>query len=65
MVTWDGGGWVQTFALNEQFQNTAGTPAFFAPEMCKGISYAGVPTDLWALGITLCVPYIGYSLNDI
>mmetsp|Transcript_2849 Transcript_2849/g.5351 ORF Transcript_2849/g.5351 Transcript_2849/m.5351 type:complete len:701 (-) Transcript_2849:72-2174(-) len=43
----------QMIELTDKFQNTAGTPAFLAPEMCNSGPYSGVPTDLWALGVTL------------
>ena len=41
---------------------TAGTPAFFAPELCAGSSTPHMPTtkaiDIWALGVTLyCFVY--------
>eukprot|EP00002_Diphylleia_rotans_P013385 TRINITY_DN2617_c0_g3_i3.p1 TRINITY_DN2617_c0_g3~~TRINITY_DN2617_c0_g3_i3.p1 ORF type:complete len:421 (-),score=91.74 TRINITY_DN2617_c0_g3_i3:460-1722(-) len=34
-------------------KDTVGSPAFFAPEMLTGRSYAGRPIDIWAAGVTL------------
>ena len=34
---------------------TAGTPAFYSPEMCVKGSYRGYASDTWAAGITLCM----------
>lgn len=33
--------------------DTAGTYAFFAPEVCAGEEYNAYKADVWALGITL------------
>lgn len=32
-----------------------GTPAFYAPEMCDKGGYLGMPADIWAAGVTLCM----------
>ena len=34
---------------------TAGTPAFYSPEMCVKGSYRGYASDTWTAGVTLCV----------
>lgn len=48
-----------------------GTPAFLAPEACRGGKYKGKPADIWAVGVTLyCllyakVPFGGDSIAAI
>ena len=34
-------------------ENTVGSNYFFSPEICKGDSHSGKPSDIWALGATL------------
>jgi len=53
-------------------KNTAGSPAFLAPELCAaGTSPKGEPVDIWALGITLyCflfgkVPFMAENVLEI
>jgi [calcium/calmodulin-dependent protein kinase] kinase len=43
-------------AAGDVWLDTAtGTPAFYAPEMCQKGSYLGMPADIWAAGVTLCM----------
>mmetsp|Transcript_28781 Transcript_28781/g.21446 ORF Transcript_28781/g.21446 Transcript_28781/m.21446 type:complete len:225 (-) Transcript_28781:184-858(-) len=37
----------------DKLTSTAGSNYFFAPEICKGETYKGKKTDIWALGVTL------------
>jgi [calcium/calmodulin-dependent protein kinase] kinase len=38
---------------DDRVSQSYGTPAFMAPEACKGGVYQGKPTDIFALGVTL------------
>ena len=40
---------------SEWLDTATGTPAFYAPEMCRKGGYLGRPADLWAAGVTLCM----------
>jgi len=44
---------------NDSIEKSAGTPAFFAPEMCAKGTYRGRPADLWGCGVTLCMLVCG------
>ena len=41
---------------------SAGTPAFFTPEMCGGRPFSGRAADLWALGVCLYLFVYGAPL---
>ncbi len=38
---------------NDLVDTKAGTNFYFSPEACKGKSYRGKPTDVWACGVVL------------
>lgn len=38
---------------------SAGTPAFLSPEACTAGQYKGIPSDVWAAGVTLYVMLFG------
>ena len=44
----------------EQFNSTAGTPAFMAPEVCAGKIYDGRSADVYAVGATLFCIRLGH-----
>jgi tRNA A-37 threonylcarbamoyl transferase component Bud32 len=52
----------------KMIQNTVGSPAFLAPEVCSGNAYYGKGIDVWAVGATLFnmvfghPPFIGANL---
>jgi serine/threonine protein kinase len=37
----------------DDLQSTVGSNYFFAPEICKGDTYKGKMTDIWAIGVSL------------
>mmetsp|Transcript_32357 Transcript_32357/g.69910 ORF Transcript_32357/g.69910 Transcript_32357/m.69910 type:complete len:556 (-) Transcript_32357:72-1739(-) len=61
----------QVTADSDIIANTAGTPAFLAPECCKVGAFHGKPSDAWALGVTLYyfvagrIPFLASSLPEI
>eukprot|EP00316_Scyphosphaera_apsteinii_P020255 CAMPEP_0119316916 /NCGR_PEP_ID=MMETSP1333-20130426/41358_1 /TAXON_ID=418940 /ORGANISM="Scyphosphaera apsteinii, Strain RCC1455" /LENGTH=660 /DNA_ID=CAMNT_0007322697 /DNA_START=34 /DNA_END=2016 /DNA_ORIENTATION=- len=40
---------------DDAVKTATGTPAFFAPEMCRKGGYNGFKADMWAAGVTLCL----------
>eukprot|EP00762_Andalucia_godoyi_P006692 ANDGO_06219.mRNA.1 putative serine/threonine-protein kinase DDB_G0279405 len=44
---------------DDRVSQSYGTPAFMAPEACKGGTYQGRPTDIWALGVTVFALLVG------
>lgn len=44
----------------EQLRDTAGTPVFMAPEVCRGEKYSGQLADMWALGGTMYMLRMGH-----
>eukprot|EP00349_Pseudokeronopsis_sp_Brazil_P008174 CAMPEP_0202967920 /NCGR_PEP_ID=MMETSP1396-20130829/12969_1 /ASSEMBLY_ACC=CAM_ASM_000872 /TAXON_ID= /ORGANISM="Pseudokeronopsis sp., Strain Brazil" /LENGTH=163 /DNA_ID=CAMNT_0049693551 /DNA_START=1008 /DNA_END=1499 /DNA_ORIENTATION=+ len=40
-------------AGSDEIQSTAGSDYYFAPEVCKGITFKGRKSDIWACGVTL------------
>lgn len=56
---------------DDTVRGSAGTPAFMSPEACKGETYGGYKSDIWALGITLyallynVTPFHGESFIQI
>ncbi|KAJ3087575.1 hypothetical protein HK102_010746 [Quaeritorhiza haematococci] len=58
---------------NDKSKRSAGSPAFFAPEMCMAQhgELSAKATDMWAIGVTLycmifgCLPFPGPSIVDL
>ncbi|CAG9460235.1 unnamed protein product [Pedinophyceae sp. YPF-701] len=44
---------------SDRLTHTHGSPAFLAPEICRGEEYSGKAADLWAAGVTLFMMLFG------
>ena len=59
------------YKTDDSVLKSAGTPAFYAPEMCVKGAYHGKAADVWACGITLCLlvggklPFDADNMPDI
>lgn len=57
--------------MRQSCLKAAGTPAFYAPEMCVGRPYHGQAADVWAAGVSLCLmasgelPFDADNLPDV
>lgn len=40
---------------NDEVSSTAGSQLYFSPEACKGGTFRGKGSDVWACGVTLYV----------
>ena len=55
---------------DDRLVRSPGTPAFFAPECCRGGGYSGRAADCWALGVTIfCLvfgryPFLGRTESE-
>ena len=53
---------------DQEINDPGGSAYFLAPEICKGLSYKGKQSDIWALGINIfyiCFGKLPFTANSV